>query len=236
MEISYYRTHSKLFEIIWPKQISPETLKQQLRLKSYLEKEYGDGIKEIRMGFNTLSLRLNLDISNQECFELIEEMKSLPMEDFDFQSKTWKIPVCYDEIFGKDLNKLSEMHNLSKEEIIHIHQLNPYTLHFYGFLPGFMYLGGLDERLFSPRKEKPDPLITSGTVAIGGQQTGIYPMDSPGGWHALGKSPVRLFNIQQNPPCPAQIGDKIQFVPISKEEFYQIENKTKTGEYILNHD
>jgi KipI family sensor histidine kinase inhibitor len=99
-----------------------------------------------------------------------------------------------------------------------------------------MYLGGLDPRLFCPRKEKPDRLIPAGTVAIGGQQTGIYPSDSPGGWHAIGKSPVKLFDIQHDPPCLAQIGDKIRFVPIAKEEFYLIQKKVQNGQYTLNHD
>ena len=120
--------------------------------------------------------------------------------------------------------------------MIHIHHSKPYTLHFYGFLPGFMYLGGLDERLFSPRKEKPERLIPAGTVAIGGQQTGIYPSDSPGGWHAIGKSPISLFDIRHDPPFPADIGDKIRFLPINKEEFYQIQKKVLGGQYTLKHD
>jgi KipI family sensor histidine kinase inhibitor len=236
MEISYFRTHSKLFEIIWPKEISQSILKQQLMVKAYLEKEYADGIKEIRMGFNTLSMRLVIDISDKDCFELVEEIKSSQLTDFEYQTKTWEIPVCYDEIFGKDLNNLSKIHKIAVEEIIHIHYSKPYTLHFYGFLPGFMYLGGLDERLFSPRKEKPERLIPAGTVAIGGQQTGIYPSDSPGGWHAIGKSPIKLFDIRLDPPCPANIGDKIRFFPINKEEFYQMQKKVLGGQYRLKHD
>ncbi|MFD2201140.1 5-oxoprolinase subunit PxpB [Shivajiella indica] len=236
MEISYFRIHSKLFEIIWPKEISQSILKEQLRVKSYLENEYAEGIKEIRMGFNTLSLRLIIDISDKECFELIEEIKIQPLKGFEYRSKTWRIPVCYDEIFGKDLNQLSKTHQIPVEEIVRLHYSSPYLLHFYGFLPGFMYLGGLDVRLHSPRKEKPERLIPAGTVAIGGKQTGIYPSDSPGGWYAIGKTPVNLFNIQQDPPCPAHIGDNIHFVPIDREEFYQIQKKVQSGQYHLKHD
>jgi KipI family sensor histidine kinase inhibitor len=236
MEISYFITHSKLFEVIWPREISLSILQEQLRVKSYLEKEYAEGIKEIRIGFNTLSLRLTMDISDKDCFDLVEEIKSSHLSVFEYHPKTWKIPVCYDETFGKDLNNLSKIHKTPMEDLIQIHHSNLYTLHFYGFLPGFMYLGGLDPRLFCPRKEKPDRLIPAGTVAIGGQQTGIYPSDSPGGWHAIGKSPVKLFDIQQDPPCLAQIGDKIRFVPIAKEEFYLIQKKVQNGQYTLNHD
>jgi len=236
MEISYFRTHSKLFEIIWPREISLSILQEQLRVKAYLEKEYAEGIKEIRMGFNTLSLRLTKDISDKDCFDLVGEIKSSTLSVFEYQPKTWEIPVCYDEVFGKDLNNLSKIHKIPIEDLIHIHHSNLYTLHFYGFLPGFMYLGGLDARLFCPRKEKPDRLIPAGTVAIGGQQTGIYPSDSPGGWHAIGKSPVKLFDIQQDPPCHAQVGDKIRFLPITKEKFYQIQKNVQNGQYTLKHD
>lgn len=236
MEISYYRTHSKLLEFIWPKEISIEILKDQMKVKEFLEREYKEGIKEIRVGFNTLSLKLQFEINEKECQDLLGEIKALPKNSFEFKSKTWVIPVCYDIEFAKDLPNLSKIHQMEVKELISLHSQTTYLLHFYGFLPGFMYLGGLNPKLYTPRKSNPDRLLTKGTVAIGGQQTGIYPMDSPGGWHAIGRTPIELFDITKNPPSIAQIGDKIRFQEISMSEFQNIKELSEKGLYQLHYD
>lgn len=236
MEISYYQTHSKLIEFIWPKEISVEILKDQMKVKEFLEKEYKEGIKEIRFGFNTLSLKLQFEITDKDCQDLLEEIKVLPNKIFEFKSKTWVIPVCYDIEFGKDLPNLSKTHGMEVEELIRLHSQPSYLLHFYGFLPGFMYLGGLNPRLYTPRKSNPDRFLPKGTVAIGGQQTGIYPMDSPGGWHAIGRSPIKLFDISKSPPSIVQIGDKIRFQEINKIEFRRIKDLSEKGLYQIHYD
>lgn len=219
MQLKIFRIHSKLIELSWPPEISESILSEQLLVKEFLLKEYGEGIKEIRMGFNSLSLKLKIEITPTDCNDLLDEIKQLPEPSQKELSKTWEIPVCYDPSFGKDLEKLARFHQLNMDEVIKIHSSGLYTLHFYGFLPGFMYLGGLDVRLHTPRKDQPERLIQAGTVAIGGKQTGIYPMDSPGGWYAIGKSPLKFFtptNFQEKFP---EIGDRVKFKPISVDEY-----------------
>lgn len=237
MDIRIFRIHSKLIELIWPKEITIDILNEQQQVRRFFEKEYAEGIREIRMGFNSISLKLRIEISEKDCDDILEEIKQLPKTfSIFFSSKTWKIPVCYCTEFGKDLEKLEQIHQISIDEIIKIHSETIYTLHFYGFLPGFMYLGGLDEKLFTPRKKSPERAIPGGTVAIGGKQTGIYPAESPGGWHAIGQSPVRLFDVSKEKPVIPSVGDKIKFEPISMEVFDDIQHLSQRGLYSLHHD
>ena len=145
--------------------------------------------------------------------------------------KTWQIPVCYDVEFGLDLKELSQIKNISVNEIIKLHTKPSYLVYFLGFQPGFMYLGGLDDKLHQPRKANPRLRVDKGCVGIGGEQTGIYPLDSSGGWNIIGKSPLTFFDISKPSPCFVKSGDKIQFIPISIDDFYEIENQVKSDTY-----
>lgn len=236
MDIRIFRIHSKLIELEWPKEISQDILHEQQQVRQFLEKEYSEGIREIRMGFNTMSLKLRIEISDEDCKDILEEINHLPKILGTFTSKTWIIPVCYCIEFGRDLEKLAHLHQIKIEEIIKLHSEALYTLHFYGFLPGFMYLGGLHEKLFTPRKNTPDRSMPSGTVAIGGKQTGIYPTESPGGWHAIGKCPVKLFDISKEIPVIPAVGDKIKFESISRDVFEDIKQLSNQGLYSWRHD
>jgi inhibitor of KinA len=236
MDIRIFRIHSKLIELVWPKVISTDILREQQQVRRFFEEEYADGIREIRIGFNTLSLKLRIEISENDCADILEEINQLPSILGSFSSKIWKIPVHYSHEFGKDLEKLASIHEISIEEIVKIHSETIYTLHFYGFLPGFMYLGGLDEKLYTPRKKNPERSMPTGTVAIGGKQTGIYPSESPGGWHAIGKCPVKLFDISKKIPVIPSVGDKIKFEPISMDVFEDIQSLSNQGLYTWHHD
>ncbi|MEM1003631.1 MAG: carboxyltransferase domain-containing protein, partial [Bacteroidota bacterium] len=107
--------------------------------------------------------------------------------------------------------------------LVNLHSGKDYPIYFFGFLPGFFYLGGLDKRLFCARKTSPRKLVPKGSVGIGGEQTGIYPHDSPGGWQIIGRTPVNLFNVKTVPPVFAEIGDLIRFIPVDLKEFKRIE-------------
>lgn len=141
----------------------------------------------------------------------------------------WQIPVCYNSPYGIDLHQTSERLDISKEELIHLHSSGNYLVHFLGFLPGFLYLSGLPDRIHLPRKPEAVRSVPKGAVAIGGSQTGIYPQQSPGGWHIIGQTPVRLFNAQNTPPCEIQAGDRIHFLPVSKAEFNKQEYRLPIG-------
>ena len=141
------------------------------------------------------------------------------------------IPVCYDEEYGPDLKFVAEHAGLSEEEVIKIHTSRDYLVYMLGFQPGFPYLGGLDERIFTPRLTVPRVQIRAGSVGIGGEQTGLYPLASPGGWQIIGTTPVKAYNPQKTPSIPYEAGDYIRFCPISKERFTEIEQEEQLGIY-----
>jgi len=136
------------------------------------------------------------------------------------QGQLIELPVCYEAEFATDMPYLSEYTGLSAHEIIQRHNQREYLVHMLGFLPGFLYLGDLDPALACPRKTIPDMQLAAGSVAIGGSQTGVYPLASPGGWHVIGRTPINLFQPQQQQPFIAEPLDRIRFVAISRQEFY----------------
>lgn len=136
--------------------------------------------------------------------------------------KTVIIPVCYDSEFALDMDNVCSCNSLTSKEVINIHTSRDYLIYMLGFLPGFPYLGGLDERLHTPRLKTPRTLIPAGSVGIGGNQTGMYPLASPGGWQIIGKTPLRLFDSYREPAVFYSAGDYIRFKEITKAEFYAL--------------
>lgn len=130
-----------------------------------------------------------------------------------------KIPVCYEAEFAPDIEFVAELNNLTTKEVIEIHTSKTYRVFMVGFLPGFPYLGEVDERITAPRQSEPRLKVPQGSVGIAGRQTGIYPLESPGGWQIIGRTPLSLFNPNQNPPTLLQSGDSVQFYAIDKETF-----------------
>ena len=137
------------------------------------------------------------------------------------------IPVCYGGDFGPDLPCVAKHAGLTEQEVIALHAGRDYRIYMLGFLPGFPYLGGLDERLFTPRLPTPRTAIPAGAVGIGGEQTGIYPIASPGGWQLIGRTPLKLFDPAAG-TLPYAAGDSIRFTPITRAEFDALAQKEGT--------
>lgn len=131
------------------------------------------------------------------------------------------IPVCYDTSLALDIIELAAQKNISVQELIHLHTQKKYRVYMIGFLPGFAYMGKVDERIAAPRKSTPRTNIIAGSVGIAGEQTGIYPLDSPGGWNIIGRTPLKMFDATKEQPTFLQAGDEVEFVSISLEEFNQ---------------
>lgn len=130
-----------------------------------------------------------------------------------------EVPLCYGGEFGPDIVYVAEHNNLSVEEVIDIHSMGEYLVYMLGFAPGFPYLGGMSEKIATPRRQSPRLAIPAGSVGIAGLQTGVYPMETPGGWQIIGRTPATLFAPKNNPPSLLQMGDIIRFKPISPKEF-----------------
>jgi inhibitor of KinA len=139
-----------------------------------------------------------------------------------------KIPVCYDEEFATDLKDVSEMKNLSADEVIRLHTEKKYRVYMLGFLPGFPYMGKTDKQLNVPRKEKPEN-VKAGSVGIAGRQTGIYPFDSPGGWQIIGKTPLKIFDRNNPDITLLKPGDQVEFYPISRDAFIKLMNESENS-------
>ncbi len=130
-----------------------------------------------------------------------------------------EIPVCYGGELGPDLEQLAREHGMGVEEVVRIHAGADYLVHMLGFAPGFPYLGGLPERIATPRRATPRARVPAGSVGIGGDQTGVYPIESPGGWHLIGRTPLPLFSPSAEPPTLLRMGDRVRFRSISIEEY-----------------
>ena len=151
----------------------------------------------------------------QKLEERLEEIQISPPD-------TVEIPVCYGGEFGPDIEFVAETHDLSIKEVIQLHSEPEYLIYMVGFTPGFPFLGGLSEKLHTPRLETPRTFVPKGSVGVANNQTGIYPVSSPGGWQLIGRSPIKLFAPERPNPFLYQAGDHIKFKPIALEEYSRL--------------
>ncbi|WP_298902148.1 5-oxoprolinase subunit PxpB [uncultured Psychroserpens sp.] len=233
-ELTYRRFSEDSILVEWPPEITKSIVYDVLSFKNMILNYNIKGIIQINNAYN--SILVIYDFAIDKINDEISTLKSL----YDTRVcinrptfKLWRIPVCYDEEFGLDLDVVSKQNKLSKSEVVRLHYEPIYTIFFIGFLPGFLYLGGLDKRLHFPRRSKPRIRLKKGAVAIGGGQTGIYPNVSPGGWHIIGNSPIEFFKSANENPCFAQAGDQVQFVPIPNSEYKVLVEQIKNGTYQL---
>jgi inhibitor of KinA len=137
-------------------------------------------------------------------------------------SRTIEIPVCYDAEFALDIDDVAHRANISPGEVVRLHSAAEYRAACIGFVPGFPFLTGLPKKLATPRRDIPRKEIPPGSVGIGGAQTGIYPLRSPGGWNLIGRTPWRLFDPGKSPPVLLRAGDRVRFRAITRDEFESI--------------
>ncbi|MGB3606637.1 MAG: 5-oxoprolinase subunit PxpB [Psychroserpens sp.] len=227
--LTYRQFSERSILVEWPRKIDQYILKDILIFKNHIEKSNIKSIVQVNNAYNSLLIIYKWAIDKSyDAVLMLKALYSQRDNQYKVEYKIWSIPVCYDDEFGIDLMEISDAKKMSASEIIKQHSEAVYTVFFIGFLPGFLYLGGLDKRLHFPRKKSPRQQVKKGAVAIGGEQTGIYPKASPGGWHIIGNSPIDFFNPKLENPCFAKAGDRIQFLPISKLEYdditFQIQN------------
>lgn len=147
--------------------------------------------------------------------------------------KLIEIPTAYGGEYGPDLEFVATYNGLSVPEVVEIHIGTPYLIYMIGFVPGFPYLGGMSPRIVTPRLETPRAKITAGSVGIAGNQTGIYPVESPGGWRLIGRTPLKLFDPSREPLALFQAGDYLTFVSITPEEFSSIKEAVEQQTYLV---
>ena len=209
--------------------ISPELNDRVLALARRFEKNPFAGFIETIPAYSSLTIfydvfkirRNNREFGTAFDFVCAEIEKALGEtgEKAQIESQTVKIPICFAGEFAPDLDFIAAEKNLSPAETIEIFLAETYRVYMLGFLPGFAYMGEVDERIAMERKTNPRLKIPAGSIGIAGKQTGIYSLESPGGWQIVGRTPLRMFDSQKEPPALLQAGDQVQFYPIDKPAF-----------------
>ena len=220
--------------IEWGNAIDESVHQQITSLNSLLQQRHFPGFIETVPAYITLTIYYQPELivkENNEPFLFVKNYVENLLSDLSVEclqsENIISTPVCYDEEFGYDLEFIAAENNLLKEEIITIHQQKEYRVYMMGFLPGFAYMGEVDDIIATPRKQTPRAIVEEGSVGIAGKQTGIYPLSSPGGWQIIGRTPLCLFNIQKQDPFLFKTGDRVKFYSIPKEEFNLIKEQQK---------
>ncbi|MBR1856414.1 MAG: 5-oxoprolinase subunit PxpB [Oribacterium sp.] len=212
--------------------ISPEVNQKIAAAAKLIRAQQISGIIDMIPTYCSLLINYNpLVISYETLYKRVESIVRMESHSEAGKKKVWEIPVVYGGAYGPDLGAIAEHAGISEEEVIKIHSSQDYLIYMLGFLPGFTYLGGLDEKIHTPRLASPRVRIPAGSVGIGGSQTGIYPMDSPGGWQLMGMTPVKTYDPDRETPILVEAGDYIRFVPVTEEKYLEIKAAVEAGTY-----
>src|SRR4030095_15095963 len=208
--------------------IDREINAKAITLFNYLTQHPIEGMIEAIPAYSSVAIYFDIPLlrkkisSHKKVYEWIQnKLNQLMLTEFaGFQTipDLIRIPVCYDNVFAIDLPWIAEQKGLTGEEIIHLHSSRQYHVYMLGFLPGFSYMGEVDQRIVVPRKPEPQSIL-AGSVGIAGKQTGIYPLNSPGGWQIIGRTPLKMFDQNKTEPCLLKAGDSVEFYSITKDEF-----------------
>ncbi len=201
-------------------EISIEINEKVRRMALAIQREEREGMIETIPTYRSLliiynPLILSITELKKKLRGLEERLQQTPFP----EPKLTRIPVLYGESYGPDVDYVAQYHQISPEEVIRLHCSKPYLIYMIGFMPGYPYMGELPEALVTPRLKTPRLSVPAGSVAIAQKQTGIYSMESPGGWQIIGRTPVNLFDPEKEPPALLRMGDLVQFYPITQKEF-----------------
>lgn len=213
--------------------IISEEINRKIRAVTILiETEEILGINEVVPTYRSLMIHYNPLIIEYE--ELIITLNRIEENASNIEltlPQIIEIPVLYGGKYGPDIENVAKHNNIDVEEVIKIHTSAEYLIYMLGFTPGFPYLGGMDKRIATPRLKSPRTKIPAGSVGIAGEQTGIYPVQSPGGWQLIGSTPIELFNHERENPILLKSGNYIVFKSIDEEEYIKVKEEVKNNTY-----
>ena len=212
--------------VYFGREITPQANERVRRLLRLLETKPIAEIRNFHPAYCSLLVKFDaLKLRHDELQAILTEYLDRLGEVHLPEPRLVEIPVCYGGEFGPDLAEVSAMRGLTPAQAIELHSSTSYLVYFLGFVPGFAYLGELPEALVTPRLATPRRTVPAGSVGIAGNQTGVYPVATPGGWRILGRTPSEMFRADQNGLSLLAIGDRVRFVPISPKEFAALETK-----------
>jgi KipI family sensor histidine kinase inhibitor len=210
--------------VVFGDTISPAVHKSVIALFHALQSRPDPRIRNLHPGYASLLIDFDpLKLTHEQLSSVVQRLALASESVFDAPAHVVNIPVCYEIEFGPDLMDVALHAGLSLDEVVRQHCSPTYLVYFLGFSPGFVYLGGLPEVLHMPRLPTPRTSVFGGSVGIAGSQTGIYPVDSAGGWRLIGRTPVRMFDPDATPPTRLQLGDRITFSPIDRATFEDLQ-------------
>lgn len=208
-------------------EISSEINKKIRAFCDYLDNNKTSWLIEYIPAFASVSVIYDpFRVGSDEPFQQVREFLQLVLNNLDFSkvddANIVKIPVCYGGEFGPDIEYVAELNNLTVKEVIDIHSSGEYLVYMIGFTIGFPYLGGMSEKISAPRRESPRTAIPKGSVGIAGLQTGVYPIEVPGGWQLIGRTPINMFDLESDSTSLLKSGDIVKFYPITNEEYEKL--------------
>jgi len=219
----YLMSGDKGLVVEFGNEINEETNTKVRNLYLAVQKSQIAGIYEMIPTYRSLLIQYNpIEIEVNKLVEKLTEIEN-SLDSIDLpKPRIIEIPTIYGGEFGEDIKFVSEHNGISEDEVIKIHSSVDYRIYMLGFSPGFPYLGGMSKKIETPRLKIPRTKIPAGSVGIAGKQTGIYPMDSPGGWQLIGRTPIKLYDPKSQTPIILQAGDYLRFAPIEKDEYDNI--------------
>lgn len=232
--VKFFPMGKQAILMTWLEEVNPKLLQKLLDVMTEIQKQKRSEIFEVINTYNALLINYKKNIKDFDIeVDALKKILTSSNKQNHSQQKIYHLPICYDEKFGWDLEKIAKQKEIDISTIIKLHSAPTYTVYFTGFLPGFPYLGGLPEELHVNRRANPRKRISEGAVGIGGNQTGIYPSSSPGGWQLIGNCPIPLFDISNQPPCLFKSGDQIKFESVSIDTYNNIKSAIKNQTYHL---
>jgi inhibitor of KinA len=236
VKLDYFPLGDTGIQLLFSDTISEETNRTIKMFVTYLEENPVQGVVEWVPAFVTLSIYYRPEqITYHELRDMLQDIHiKLQKGMVCTSSFVYKIPTLYGGEVGTDLSYVAAHNGICEEEVIAIHSSQDYLIYMMGFVPGFPYLGGVPKTIATPRRKEPRLKVMPGSVGIAGEQTGIYPLETPGGWQIIGQTPLKLYDPNNSTnPILLSAGDYLRFVPINKDEFVAIEKLVQLGEYVV---
>lgn len=226
MEVHFKPSSDQSLLVYFGHEITIEANERVRKLLKLLETEPIAGVRNLHPAYRSLLIKFDpLKLQHQELETILRGYLGRLQEVSLAVPRTVEIPVCYGGEFGPDLEEVSAMHGLRPGQVVELHSSTCYLVYFLGFVPGFAYLGELPEALVTPRLATPRRNVPAGSVGIAGNQTGVYPVATPGGWRILGRTPTAMFRAEESGLSLLAIGDRVRFVPISPQRFAALKTK-----------
>ena len=234
-KIKYLPAGDKTVIMEFGNEISKEINAKIRNVVKFADEAKINGIEELLPTYRSIMIMYDpLKIEYTELVKTFDMLSSKTVGGQKEKIRIVEIPTLYGNEFGPDINFVAEHNNITTDEVIKIHTGTDYLVYMLGFTPGFTYLGGMSEKISTPRLASPRTKIPAGSVGIAGSQTGMYPSETPGGWQLIGRTPVKLYNPKKEPPVLLSAGDYVRYVSITEQEYNEILKQVQEDKYEVN--